>query len=824
MSSPAYLRKYGPDVLRNGYRIVPIVRGSKAPGLGYPAKKWSELKADAARLQKWLDKGFECNGIGVITQRTPAVDIDCQDVNVTKAMLAFVRNRLGDTIERVGLAPKTLLLYRTDAPFPKVNSNTYIDSQGRTAKVEILGDGQQFVALAIHPDTGKPYKWKDKKGVHNTPVADLPEISHEDALAIKNEFERLASERGWAEKKTLKRLEGSSKVDRDDPFIHDAPKVDLNDQELRARLLMVPNAEDYETWLQVGMGLYHQYDGGPEGLELWHEWSSEAHNYDRDALDAKWGSFDVEGKKRQPTTARIILKLAGQEEERIVREQLDETLEMVREASTLEALKAACVPVKNIAFDKPTREMIAGLVKAKYKDITGVALTPTLSREMVRYENPENKSLPFWLEGFVYVQLDETFYNIRLRQALSTRGFDQSFGRYMLTKRDQLEGKSVPDHAASHVALNLYRIPTVANRMYMPGEDEVFSINGVPYVNSYSELGVPLPPETISMTGRLAIERVKKHVRHLFANIRDGNLLLDWIAYIVQTGQRVSWSPVLQGVQGDGKTFFYELLAAILGKDNVITIRGQRLEEQYNPWAENHLVCFIEEIRLHGKNRYDAVNNLKPNITNGMVEIRRMRTDVYNVINRTSYILTTNHRDGIPVDPSDTRYFPLFSRWQTREAIDAFKKENPEYYIDLYSALDEPGVLRKWFMERELSEEFKASARAPVSSYRAEMIELTRTDDSDAFEDALREDSSLDFCSTLLDSSLVSEKLVGRGAPAPYGLAQKRMLSEAGFTFLGVIKIDGKARKLWSRTPHKFHDKNGEVVNVKVRAWLDDSL
>jgi hypothetical protein len=818
-----YLRKYGLSVLSNGYNITPIVKGSKAPGINYPAKKWSEIEATPARLQKWFDNGAGDNGIGILTKTTPAVDIDCQDDALTRKMIEFVITRLGETIERIGLAPKTLLVYRTKKPFPKVNSDTFIDDSGRTAKCEILGDGQQFVALAIHPDTRKPYRWKNKKGVHDTPVADLPEITHEDAKAIRDYFDKLARERGWREKKTLKRL-GSGTVDRDDPFIHDAPKVDLNASDLRGRLLMVPNAEDYETWLQVGMGLYHQFEGDQEGLDLWHEWSGEAHNYDGPALDAKWGSFDVEGKHRAPTTARIILKLAQAEETRIITEQLEESIESINSAPTLERLKAACQPIKLIAFDKPTREMIAGKVKARYKDITDVNLTPTMAREMVRYENPENRNAPFWLEGFVYVQADETFYNTRTRQSLSTKGFDQSFARHMLTKKDQLEGKSTPDHVASHVALNVCRIPVVSNRMYMPGEGELFSIDDVPYVNSYSELGVPLLPETYSLSAKMAIKRVEKHVRHLFRSVRDGNILLDWIAYVVQTNNRVNWAPLLQGTQGDGKTYFYALLAAILGKDNVIVINGKRLEEHFNPWAEGHMIVFIEEIRLHGKNRWDAVNNLKPNLTNLMVEIRRMRTDVYNVINRSSYMLTSNSRDGLPVDPSDTRYFPLFSRWQSKESIDAFKRENPEYYSDLYATLHEAGALRKWFLEREIDPDFSAAARAPLSSYRAEMIELVKTEENEALEDALRENGSLDFCDQLMDASLVSEKLVGHGAAAPYGLAKKRMLSDAGFTYLGAMTVGGKTRKFWSKRPEMFQDEDGKVDTSKVRSWLSDSL
>lgn len=820
--SAEYLAKYGGQVLENGYLIVPIVKGSKAPGLSKPAKKWSQMQADKAKLQEWIDKGFGGNGVGIISSRTPGVDIDCQDTGLVEALREFVVDRLGETIERIGLAPKTLLVYRADMQFPKVNSSVFIDDKGRTAKLEVLGDGQQFVALHVHPDTKKPYRWKDKKGVHNTPVMSLPSIDRDDAEAIRDEFERLARERGWSEKKTLARLGSSGTMDRDNPFIHDAPKVtDLSDADIRAKLLMVPDAEDYEVWLQIGMALYHQYDGTQEGLDLWHEWSSTASNYSADALDSKWGTFDIEGKKRPPMTARLILKLAGEEEDRLRTEALEESTAKLQEASTLKELQAACAEIKKLAFDRPTREMLVGIVKQQYKLVTKQSLGIAVAREMVRYEDPLRTSeVPFWLAHTVYVELDDTFYNYRRRANYTVNGFNNVNGRWMLSRSEILEGKSVPDTRPSDVALHVLRIPTVANKMYMPNEDDLFSVDGVPYVNSYSVDGLPEMPETISQSGRRCIERVEGHVRHLFRSERDGRLLLDWIAYIVQTGNRVSWAPVIQGTQGDGKSWFAKLLMAVLGRDNVIAIKGKALEEQYNGWAEGHQIVFIEEVRLYGKNRFDAVNNIKTNITNGVIEIRRMRADIYNVINQSSYIITSNSRDALPIDATDTRYFPMFSRWQRKEDIDKFKEEHPDYYSDLHQALTEPGVLRKWFMERTLSEEFSADSRAPQSAARREMIELGRTEETDAFEIALAEETSRDFCDVMLDSALCGSKMTGHGSSAPIGLALNKLLSAAGFTSLGRPTVDGKARRLWTRHPELFTNEDGEVNNAAIRAYF----
>ena len=49
--------------------------------------------------------------------------------------------------------------------------------------------------------------------------------------------------------------------------------------------------EPYEKWIQVGMSLRGL---GPDGLRLWHDWSSRSAKYDARALDGRWDGFASE--------------------------------------------------------------------------------------------------------------------------------------------------------------------------------------------------------------------------------------------------------------------------------------------------------------------------------------------------------------------------------------------------------------------------------------------------------------------------------------------------------------------------------------------------
>jgi hypothetical protein len=827
--SSAYLGKYGPLALANGYEIIPIKPGTKRP----PFDGWEDIRCTQKKLDRWIENGREKHGVGILTRLTPLVDIDCRQPDIVDAMIVFAEKLLGETLQRVGHAPKTGLVYRAAEPFPKVNSKTFIDpdnpadDSGKAIgqKLEVLGDGQQFVAYAIHPDTGEPYRWLDKQGPHNTPADSLPEITRDQAEQLAAEFERLCTEAGWQIKRgsALKSLDRKRPLDDDDEddFGDLSRKVDLSTQELSVRLGLVPGADDYDTWLQVGMALWHQYDGSDEGSILWHEWSAQASNYDSDVLDEKWGTFEAD-KGRQPVTAKLILKLANEEEKRLAGEQVEDTKEEIAKARTIEQLTEVAYKIKHIAFEPLIRDSVVGALRKRHKEITGDVMPMARARQLTRYENPDNKRPPKWLQGFVYVEKDEIFYHIESRVELSHKAFDAKHNRYMMTQKDRLEGNSAPAHTASQAALNMWEIETVYRRMYMPHEDEFFFYNGQRFVNFYSEIGVPDVPDKLSADEQMAIKRVQAHFRHLFRFERDWKLLLDWLAYVVQTRRRVSWMPIIQGTEGDGKTFFAQMLKMILGWENVAIVPGEALEERYNHYMEGALLVFFEEVRLHGTNRYEALNRMKPWITNDTINIRRMQRGTYEIVNTASILGASNHKDAIPAGQNDTRYFPLFSRWQTKEAIDKFREIHPNYYTDLYGTLDHAGALRKWLLNYEIGDEFNPHARAPESSYRAEMLSLSASDEDEAFTAALAESKRRDFCPELLDGGLLDDILQDRHCEAPRGKALKRFLSEKGFTRLPkVVRVGHNVHSYWTRHPEQFISKSGEQNNEAIKEWLD---
>jgi|TARA_B110000495_G_scaffold144219_1_gene127157 hypothetical protein len=309
-----YLEKYGPNLIEGGYKIVPIKRGTKAPmGIG----RWPNIVADLNKLEKWIStKNLELEGVGILCKNNPAVDIDVLDSEVSRQMVDAVLQQCPGGLERVGKAPKTLLAYRTDKPFKKVRSSTYKCSSGKSHAVEILADKQQYVSFAIHPDTNKPYEWRGKS-IADVNSDDLPIIRHDDAIKIVEIFEKIAQEKvenGEWEKtqngtsgtstEANNRVNGSDSTELAD-ISNLKPTLDITDQEVKADLASL-SADEYDHWVKVGMALYHQYQGSPEGLTIWDDWSQTSTNYtDERSLTERWSGFAPRGDRKIITFATI---------------------------------------------------------------------------------------------------------------------------------------------------------------------------------------------------------------------------------------------------------------------------------------------------------------------------------------------------------------------------------------------------------------------------------------------------------------------------------------------------------------------------------------
>jgi hypothetical protein len=184
----------------NGFRVLPVTNPDQLDRDGRPVPhagknphitKWDSLfaDADADAVAAFARKYPEHTNTGIMCGDIVGVDIDVPIVELASAVKALAFKLLGSTsLERIGHAPKLLLVFRTVKPFKKMSTAALKMPDGTAVKCEVLGRGQQFVADGIHPKTRAPFEWPGDSPL-TVPYVALPETTEEDCRKFITEAE-----------------------------------------------------------------------------------------------------------------------------------------------------------------------------------------------------------------------------------------------------------------------------------------------------------------------------------------------------------------------------------------------------------------------------------------------------------------------------------------------------------------------------------------------------------------------------------------------------------------------------------------------------------
>jgi hypothetical protein len=176
-SSPEAMSADRVALLENGFTPTPCA-GKRALLDG-----WASIHAPTARqILVWGKTHPRCQSTGLLTRLTPGFDIDVLDEHAAQAVEDMTVRwfaKRGIILVRTGAWPKRLILFWTDVPFKKI-AVTFVEG----GKLEVLCDGQQFVAFGEHPDTGQPYRWDDDRSPLTVERSELPYINEAEAREL----------------------------------------------------------------------------------------------------------------------------------------------------------------------------------------------------------------------------------------------------------------------------------------------------------------------------------------------------------------------------------------------------------------------------------------------------------------------------------------------------------------------------------------------------------------------------------------------------------------------------------------------------------------
>lgn len=487
------------------------------------------------------------------------------------------------------------------------------------------------------------------------------------------------------------------------------------------------HAADQNTWLKVGMALWHQL--GEDGWQLFDTFSQRCpEKYDEDANRRRWESF-ARKQLSNPRTFASVIELAGGRKEVAIKS----SGQKLEQAETLDDIKEQMKKIANVKLDSMELDITLKSLQAKYLEVMGSKPSLPAIKKELRALRDDPRTGEF-VDDYVFMTATGEYMNRDTKAVCGPRSFDVAHNRDTPVNADG-EKQSATIYANDI-------IDVVENSMYFPAADEIFTHSGLDYINTYKA-----PKIKLKNAGK-GVAAVLKHLEHLLPDDKEREIVINYLAHNVQhPGVKMNWSIVLQGVQGDGKSLLAEMMQIVMGYDNVRTLNVSSLESSFTGWATGQCMTFIEELKLDNIRKYEVLNNLKPYISNPIVEEHKKGKDPRTVINTTNYFALTNFKDAIPIDSNDRRYCILFSQWQRKDALESFMKDNPDYYSELYETVrNSAGELRKFFLEHDISKEFLSYKRAPATNAKLMMEELSKSSTQLALEDALEEFSENITC------------------------------------------------------------------------------
>ncbi|MGU3417669.1 DUF3987 domain-containing protein [Methylobacterium sp. D54C] len=193
MMSAGPYAQIGASLVERGYAALPIIPGTKRPGLPLGGGDWRGMDDWAARaaarlpieieVDQWsASNGGVCVAHGPASRGTVSADIDTDDPDIMAAILAVLPVSM---VGKAGQKGETLF-YRAGPGFMTRRFNVRGPDGVLRRVLDLLGPGTQTVLPpTVHPDTGQPYRWTRTETLDAVDPDDLPWIDDDigDALA-----------------------------------------------------------------------------------------------------------------------------------------------------------------------------------------------------------------------------------------------------------------------------------------------------------------------------------------------------------------------------------------------------------------------------------------------------------------------------------------------------------------------------------------------------------------------------------------------------------------------------------------------------------------
>ena len=575
-------------------------------------------------------------------------------------------------------------------------------------------------------------------------------------------------------------------------IVANSDTLELSLDEIKDYLDCLPPSAADDDWLNVVMAVYHETQGSEEGYALVDEWSQQCPDkYDEAKNRRRWDSSRNDSNPN-PITFKTVIKLAGGKKatQGLCVTRLKEKIEHSSTRLDLDSLLSEVADLNTSNIDM---SMLTDLLQKKYSQVADIKISkPDLKKEIKKHKTKAKQDN--FVDEYVFCTTSALYVRRDNLVSIGPRAFATKHNR-----------ETPPNSEGAFQSATVYAdntIEIVDDTMYLPWADCRFTMEGVEYFNTFKEL----EHEHVEVGTSNAVDIILAHAQWLLPEEREREILLSFIAHQVQNkGKLLQWALVLQGSQGDGKSFWAELMTHLLGNHNVGIVSPTQFGSKFNAWAHGHLLNIVEELKVaSGTSQYDVLNQVKPLITNPKITVEGKGVNSKEVVNCTNYFCTTNFKDAVPIDAFDRRWCVLFTKGRD---VQEFCDNNPSYFTDLYKGMrDNIPELYNFFSNYTIPDWFKNGVRAPKTANRDEMIELSKSECEVLFEMALEEfagdflnDQKVDITYLNAKIEAVVDAGDGRFDDFPKTRTLRKILLSRGYSNVSRDLINNKLHRVYRK-------------------------
>lgn len=242
------------------------------------------------------------------------------------------------------------------------------------------------------------------------------------------------------------------------------------------------------------------------------------------------------------------------------------------------------------------------------------------------------------------------------------------------------------------------------------------------YVNTYT------PIETERKQGDAS--PFLNHVAKLLPIGRDQTILLSYMAACVQhIGVKFQWCPLIQGAEGNGKSFLTTCVAKSIGERYTHLPPAQEIAEKFNGWLFTNLLIGVEDVYVP-EHKKEVLEVLKPMITGKRQGKRIMNQDPTTGETYANFILNSNHKNAIQFTDSARRWCALYCAQQSKDDL-IRDGMGGGYMVELYRWANSGGyaIVNDFLRTYQIPDEFNPATschRAPMTSSTTEAVESSR--------------------------------------------------------------------------------------------------